>query len=104
MKDKETKSRLARERIWTLLSGAEDHTDRVAALCERLRITPLTARLLCNRGYADPASAALFLANDERVWHDPMLMADMDVAVKRVLEAIEKKEGSPSTEITMWTG
>lgn len=92
MKDKETKSRLARERIWTLLSGAEDHTDRVAALCERLRITPLTARLLCNRGYADPASAALFLANDERVWHDPMLMADMDVAVKRVLEAIEKKE------------
>jgi hypothetical protein len=50
-------------------------------------ITPLTARLLCNRGYTDPASAELFFGNDERVWHDPMLMADMTPAVRRVLEA-----------------
>ena len=55
-------------------------------------ITPLTARLLCNRGYTDPASAELFFGNDERVWHDPMLMADMNPAVRRVLEAVEHQE------------
>jgi single-stranded-DNA-specific exonuclease len=55
-------------------------------------ITPLTARLLCNRGYTDPASAELFFGNDERVWHDPMLMADMTPAVRRVLEAVEHQE------------
>ena len=62
------------------------------ALCRELGITPLTARLLWNRGYTDPAAAALFFENDERVWHDPMLMADMGSAVERVLTAIEKGE------------
>ena len=57
LKDNATQGRLTRERIWTLLCGAEDHKDAAAALCERLGVTPLTARLLCNRGYTDPAEA-----------------------------------------------
>ena len=81
-----------RERIWTLLCGTEDHKEYTAALCEELGITPLTARLLCNRGYIDPTAAALFFGNDERVWHDPMLMADMEPAVARVLAAVERRE------------
>ena len=81
-----------RERIWTLLCGTEDHKEYTAALCEELGITPLTARLLCNRGYTDPHAAALFFGNDERVWHDPMLMADMEPAVARVLAAVERRE------------
>ena len=92
MKDNATQSRLVRERIWTLLCGTEDHKEYTAALCEELGITPLTARLLCNRGYTDPAAAALFFGNDERVWHDPMLMADMEPAVARVLAAVERRE------------
>ena len=92
MKDNATQSRLVRERIWTLLCGTEDHKEYTAALCEELGITPLTARLLCNRGYIDPTAAALFFGNDERVWHDPMLMADMEPAVARVLAAVERRE------------
>ena len=92
MKDTETKNSLSRERIWTLLCGKDDHRDATAALCEKLGITPLTARILCNRGYTDPASAEIFFGNDERVWHDPMLMADMHHAVKRVLDAVAKGE------------
>ena len=92
MKDNATQSRLVRERIWTLLCGTEDHKEYTAALCEELGITPLTARLLCNRGYTDPPAAALFFGNDERVWHDPMLMADMEPAVARVLAAVERRE------------
>ena len=94
MKDTETKLTPARERIWALPCGEHQHRDPAAteALCRELGITPLTARLLCNRGYTHPAAAALFFENDERVWHDPMLMADMGPAVERVLSAVENGE------------
>ncbi len=94
MKETETKQPLSRERIWTVLGDMEDPAYRSAAerLCSKLGITPLTARLLCNRGYTDPAEAELFLHNDERIWHDPMLMADMEPAVARVLDAIAAGE------------
>lgn len=75
-----------------LLCGKDDHIEQAAVLCGELGVTPLTARLLCNRGYADPAAASLFFGNDERVWHDPMLLADMEPAVARVLTAIERHE------------
>lgn len=83
-----------RERIWSLTADKDFHKDdtHIAALSEALGITPLTARLLCNRGYTDPAAAKLFFDNDERVWHDPMLMADMEPAVTRVLSAIDHHE------------
>ena len=94
MKDTETKQSLTRERIWSLPAGRDDKIDdeAVDTLSRAMGITPLTARLLCNRGYTDPASAELFFGNDERVWHDPMLMADMTPAVRRVLEAVEHQE------------
>ncbi len=94
MKDIDTASSIKRERIWTL-PAAPDGPDRDACihtLCRELGISPLTARLLCNRGYTDPAAAELFLGNDERVWHDPFLMADMTPAVERTLAAVEKGE------------
>ena len=94
MKDTETKQSLTRERIWSLPAGRDDQIDdeAVDTLSRAMGITPLTARLLCNRGYTDPASAELFFGNDERVWHDPMLMADMEPAVARVLAAIRDHE------------
>lgn len=94
MKDTEIKQSPARERIWSLPAGGDETIQKEAAeaLGRALGITPLTARLLCNRGYTDPASAELFFGNDARVWHDPMLMADMKYAVTRVLEAVEQHE------------
>ena len=94
MKDTETTQSRVRERIWSLPAGCDDPILYQAAesLREALGITPLTARLLCNRGYTDPASAELFFGNDERVWNDPMLMADMPYAVRRVLDAVESRE------------
>lgn len=94
MKDTETAHLLRRERIWSLLFDPTD-SERVAAaaaLARDLHISPLTARLLFNRGYTDAASAELFLSNDERIWHDPFLMADMHPAVERTLQAVENRE------------
>ncbi len=94
LKDTETKQPLARERIWTLLGDMEDpvYCSAAETLCRELGITHLTARLLCNRGYTTAEEAELFLHNDERVWHDPMLMADMEPAVERVLNAVQDGE------------
>ena len=94
MKDTETKQSHTRERIWSLPAGWDDpiQNEKAEALSRAMGITPLTARLLCNRGYTDPAAAELFFGNDERVWHDPMLMADMLHAVRRVLDAVRDGE------------
>lgn len=95
MKDSETTQQpLKRERIWSLLYEGSDpiKEEAVGNLCRDLGITPLTARLLINRGYPDSRSADMFLGNDERVWHDPLLMADMEPAVARILTAIQNRE------------
>jgi len=94
LKDTETKHPAARERIWTLRCDVDDPGYKTATetLCRELGITPLTARLLCNRGYTTPAEAELFLHNDERAWQDPMQMADMIHAVERTLRAVSDGE------------
>lgn len=94
MKDTEVTQSHSRERIWSLPAGWDDpiQSSAAEALQEALGITPLTARILCNRGYADLAAAEVFLGNDRRVWNDPMLMADMPYAVRRVLEAVDNHE------------
>ncbi len=91
MKASDTTGGLGRQRIWTLLYDPI-REEEALALARDLGISPLTARLLINRGYTTAAEAELFLGNDERVWHDPMLMADMAPAVARTLRAIEHRE------------
>lgn len=44
--------------------------------------------LLYNRGITDPAQAEAFLAADERLLCDPLLLPDMDKAVARVYRAL----------------
>ena len=93
MKDTTNQSR-ARERVWTVLcesgDGAQEAT--VDALARALGVTHLTARILHQRGYGTPEAAEMFLGNDERVWHDPMQMVDMERAVDRTLRAVRAGE------------
>lgn len=90
----EIKQGAGRERIWSLLytpgDGARDKA--VSTLCAALHISPVTARLLCNRGYTTPEAARLFMSCGVGAWHNPYLMKDMNLAVDRVMEAVEKKE------------
>ncbi len=48
----------------------------------------LIAQLLYNRGLADPSEVELFLAGDERLSHDPMLLPDMQTATSRIYRAL----------------
>ncbi len=83
-----------RARIWSLRWQEDDSARESAArnLAAALGIRPLTARLLCNRGYDDPASAADFLSCGGMQPHDPFLLTDMHAAVARVLIAVRDGE------------
>jgi single-stranded-DNA-specific exonuclease len=61
-------------------------------LAAALNLAPIVARLLCQRGYSDPEQASRFLNPSLDQLHDPMALADMRVAVERILAAIERKE------------
>src|SRR3977135_801661 len=61
-------------------------------LAAALGVAPIVARLLCQRGLSDPELAGRFLSPSLDHLHDPMLLADMGVAVDRILRAIAQKE------------
>src|SRR5207247_8793950 len=60
-------------------------------LASALKIAPMIARLLCQRGLSDPESAARFLNPSLDHLHDPMRLADMPVAVDRLSGAIARR-------------
>ncbi len=63
-----------------------------SVLAAELKVPEIVARLLCQRGFADPAVAARFLSPSLDHLHDPLLMAGMPAAVERLLAAIARKE------------
>ena len=67
-------------------------TKKSAALVDQLHITPLVARILVNRGLDEVEAARSFLFVKKQTFHDPFLFKDMDKAVARINEAIEKGE------------
>lgn len=66
--------------------------EKVDILVEDLKVTPLVASLLVNRGIDTVESARYFLFEKEQDFHDPFLLKGMDLAVARIKEAIEKGE------------
>jgi single-stranded-DNA-specific exonuclease len=63
-----------------------------AVLAAELKIAPIVARLLCQRGLGDPAVAARFLNPALDQMNDPLALADMRVAVDRIMRAISNRE------------
>ncbi|MSO45371.1 MAG: single-stranded-DNA-specific exonuclease RecJ [Acidobacteria bacterium] len=63
-----------------------------AALAAALDLELPVARLLCQRGLGDPEQASRFLNPSLDHLHDPMRLADMRVAVDRIMAAIARHE------------
>jgi len=74
---------------WDLEPCDDPAADRLAAA---LGIAPVVARLLCQRGLGDPEVARRFLNPALDQLHDPLRLADMRVAVDRIMAAIERRE------------
>jgi single-stranded-DNA-specific exonuclease len=73
--------------IWEHVPCSED---QVGALAGALGVTPVFARLLCQRGLADAAAARRFLAPSLDHLHDPLGLPDMAAAVDRILAGIAR--------------
>src|SRR4051795_11942529 len=74
---------------WDTLNCDDAAADTLAAA---LKISPVVAKLLCQRGLSDPELADRFLNPSLDHLHDPMLLADMRVAVDRLSGAIARRE------------
>ena len=74
---------------WDALPCDDAAAERLAAA---LGIAAVVARLLCQRGLSDPELAGRFLNPVLDHLHDPMLLADMSVAIDRIMMAIARKE------------
>ena len=66
--------------------------DNVEKLEKELKIPEVIAKLLVNRGVDTYQKAKTYFRPKLEDLHDPFLMEDMDVAVKRLIKALEKKE------------
>ena len=66
--------------------------DQASALARALGVTPVFARLLCQRGLADPEAAHRFLAPSLEHLHDPLGLPDMGPAVDRILAALAGRQ------------
>ena len=73
--------------IWNISQFDKRERD---SLC-RAGYAPLTARVLCSRGYGTPEAAQQFLSASEPM-PDPLLMLDMKQAVDRVRLALRRGE------------
>ena len=90
-----------------------DNPKLIKELAETFGVSELIAEILVNRGYDSIESANAFLRPGIDSLFDPMLMHDMDVAVARIMQAIDAGEaivvygdydvdGITSTAIMTW--
>ncbi len=71
---------------------AEPKQEEIKPLIHSLKISPVTAQLLWNRGLRDESSAHVFLNAQLRDLADPFLLPAMQKAVDRVVQALEQKQ------------
>lgn len=79
---------------WALRSKQGDASvDRdIEQLSADTGLLPIVARILYTRGYRSKQEVQAFLCQESAHFHDPFLLKDMDAAVDRIFQAIERRE------------
>lgn len=67
--------------------------DWLATIIKEFNIHPVTAQILVSRGFSSLDEIHNYLYAKLPNLHDPFLFRDMDKAVKRIMKALENKEG-----------
>ncbi len=80
------------EKRWKIKKADEQ---KVQLLADALKVNPLISRILVGRGIENFEDAKNYFRPDISQLHDPWLMKDMDLAVKRILQAIRQKRKNP---------
>ena len=66
--------------------------EKVKKISEEYNISSLLAKILVNKNILEKEEIDLFLKPTRYDFHDPFLMPDMEIAVDRIIKAIEDKE------------
>lgn len=66
--------------------------DVINKIVENIDISPILATILVNRNITDYNNIKTFFNPTRNDFYDPFLLEDMDIAIKRILKAIKKKE------------
>ncbi len=84
---------IAKEKVWiTNTPDTDEANSAVSAIARVLGVNPIIAKLLYNRGYQDPTSAASFVKMENEMLRNPFDMADMMKGVERIKKALDGKE------------
>src|SRR5579863_4228363 len=75
---------------WNIKEQAS--ADKVKSLVEAIKVNDVIGNLLVQRGVEDYKQAKEFFRPDLELLYDPFLMKDMDKAVKRIIDATQKRE------------
>lgn len=75
---------------WTVVPQADESS--VSTIARELRISSVTASLLAARGYTTPAAARAFLQPDLQQLHDADMLPDLERAVARIGQALDRGE------------
>jgi single-stranded-DNA-specific exonuclease len=70
----------------------EEHTEAIDKLTASLNVERVIARLLTQRGILTFSDARDFFRPSLENLHDPFLLKDMDVAIARIQQALDKRE------------
>lgn len=70
----------------------ETDENKIKEIQEKYQINKLLATILVNRNITKEEEIRLFLEPTRNDFHDPFLITDMEKAVQRMLQAIEKQE------------
>ena len=83
-----------KKKVWSLryTPGNGEVDGIISSIARSQGVSEVTAKLIYNRGYAEASSVRAFLTPDVSGLHDPFLMKDMDKAVTRIFESLDRGE------------
>ena len=70
----------------------ESDNEKVKEISNKFNISNLLAKILINRNVIEDEQIRMFLTPTRNDFYDPFLMPDMEIAVNRIIKAIENKE------------
>lgn len=77
------------KKSWKYEKQLEEEVQRI---CEKFQVSPLVAKIIINRRFNNDEEIETYLNPDISKIYDPYLIEDMEVAVQRIIKAIDNKE------------
>lgn len=74
---------------WEIYNSDEQ---KVKEICEKYNLNEVIGKIIVNRKVVNDEEVRIFITPTRDDFHDPFLFKDMDIAVNRIIKAIDNKE------------